>query len=683
MSSTQQILIGATSSATTVDIGDNVAYSCMFDSASSQYLSRTQTTAGTWTLSVWVKRGKITAAMGVLEGAGFLFNAGDTITAGALTTTALFRDPSAWVHVHISNNGLYINGVSYGAVTTGVLTNPDIGRNSTSYFDGYLADLIFLDNDTVAYTSFGRTSSDTGEWVHKTYAGSYTAGSYRLDFANSADLGNDVSGNNNDWTTNGSMSSANQYTDTPTNNFQVFNKLSPVTTSVLSAGNLTCTASTIAIGSFGMSSGKWYWEITSAGATTTVGMYNTAATTTTTVTIGVTKGFRFDADAGTFDWTTDGSGWTSITTGLTAGPYFVYVSTAASAIPTMGNGAKTLSYAIPSGYTRLSTANLTAPTIPKPAAHFNAKLRTGTGASYSVTGELFQPDLVWVKGRSGATDHAMYDAVRGATKDIGSNLATDQTTQATGLTAFNSDGYSAGALAKMNTNSATYIDWMWKEGATAGFDIVQYTGTGSAHTEAHSLGVVPKMVIVHAITTAGADQNWPVYHANLTSAAYWFPLNTSTVEASDSTMWNSTAPTSAVFSVGTNAATNTSGDTYIAYLFSDVNGMQKIGTYTGNGSADGPFVFTGFKPRMIWVKRISGAGSQTKILDAARDTYNLANKEVYASLANAEDTGANITADFLSNGFKVRSTDGEGNAAATPYAYLAIAEAPLKYSTAR
>lgn len=346
-------------------------------------------------------------------------------------------------------------------------------------------------------------------------------------------------------------------------------------------------------------------------------------------------------------------------------------------------GQRPFANSAPSGFKALCTQNLPTPSIKRGDDAFVANLRTGTGAAFSVTGKRFQPDLVWTKGRSGATDHALYDSVRGVQKDIGSNLTTDETTEAQGVTAFNADGFSGGTLAKINTNAATYVDWMFRRGATYGIDIVTYTGNGSARTIAHSLGVVPKMIIIKARTTAGADQGWPVYHASNTAAPEtdYLMLNT-TAATADDTYWNDTAPTSSVFSLGTSAAVNANGDTYVAYVFAEVSGFSKMGSYTGNGSADGPFVWCGFRPRFVLIKQVDTTANWL-LHDTARSTYNQAENLLYPNLNVAEETAANNRpVDILSNGFKCRNTDAAINASGGTYIFMAFAESPFKYSRA-
>jgi len=335
--------------------------------------------------------------------------------------------------------------------------------------------------------------------------------------------------------------------------------------------------------------------------------------------------------------------------------------------------------------------------IPDGRVAMAASLFTGTGASLAVAntvnGVNFQPDFVWVKGRSGATDHALYDSVRGTTKDLVSNATSAETTQATGLTAFGSTGFTVGALAKMNTSAATYVGWQWKAGGTAvsntagsitssvsanttaGFSVVTYMGTGANATVGHGLGVAPKMMIVKQ---RSAVNDWIVYHSVLGSGSAVY-LNLTNANAA-ATAWNSTSPTSSVFSVGTSNIINQSGQTYVAYCFSEVAGYSKFGSYTGNGSADGPFVFTNFQPRYILLKSTSTGDWVT--YDSSRNPYNVEDLYLYPNSSAAEAGSGTPRIDFLSNGFKIRNT-GQSNVSGETIIYMAFASNPLKYSNAR
>jgi hypothetical protein len=339
--------------------------------------------------------------------------------------------------------------------------------------------------------------------------------------------------------------------------------------------------------------------------------------------------------------------------------------------------------------------------IPDGRTVMAATTYTGTGAtqtiSNSANGVSFQPDLVWVKGRSGATDHAWYDAVRGVQKQLESNTITAETTETTGLTAFGTTGFTIGALAQMNTNAATYVAWQWNAGGstvtntsgsisaqvranpTAGFSVVTYTGTGANATVGHGLGVAPSMIIVKNRSSGTTD--WAVYHKNLTSAAYYLWLNSTQAQATSAIVWNSTTPTSSVFSIGTGSQTNGSTNSMVAYCFAPVAGYSAFGSYTGNGSADGPFVYCGFRPRFFLIKNASSI-YDWYIHDTSRDTYNTMNKELYPNTSDAEVTSSRLF-DGLSNGFKVRDSNAGINANGSTYIYMAFAENPLKYANAR
>ena len=328
-------------------------------------------------------------------------------------------------------------------------------------------------------------------------------------------------------------------------------------------------------------------------------------------------------------------------------------------------------------------------TINKPSDYFNTKLDTGTGSSNSVTGVGFQPDMTWFKHRNGTSEHNIYDAVRGATKRIHTNTAGSENTTVESLQSFNSDGFTVGTNSEVNTNNDNIVAWNWKAGGsgsantdgsinttatsvntTAGFSISTYTGTGSNATVGHGLGSVPKMIIVKR---TNATDVWRVYHGSI-GATKHLVLNTTAGDASGSNVWNDTAPTSSVFSISTDSAVNASGATYVAYCFAEKKGYSKFGSYTGNGNADGTFIYTGFAPSFVIMKRTDNTGAWYT-LDNKRPTYNPKNKYLSPDSSNAESTFTFW--DFLSNGFKIRNTGTENNASGGTYIYMAFAEEPL------
>ena len=300
--------------------------------------------------------------------------------------------------------------------------------------------------------------------------------------------------------------------------------------------------------------------------------------------------------------------------------------------------------------------------LDNPELYFQCKLYTGTGTSTAFTldgDEDMQPDLVWIKARDDAESHQLYDAVRGTTKHIESDTTDAEATEAGGLTAFGSDGFTVGDYSSINNTDGLYVAWCWKESATAGFDIDSNSGTGSARTEAHSLSAVP-----HVIFTKSTDDttNWAVYHHKNTSAPEtdYLRLNSNRATADDAERWNDTAPTSSVFSVGTDSETNASGNSYITYLWSEKQGFSKFGSYTGNGNDDGTFVYTGFRPAWVMIKLSSGTDNWV-IDDNKRSTSNVMQNTLFANATTAEYTGSAYGIDFLSNGFKVRNDDGQYN----------------------
>ena len=333
-------------------------------------------------------------------------------------------------------------------------------------------------------------------------------------------------------------------------------------------------------------------------------------------------------------------------------------------------------------------------TINKSTDHFNTKLYTGTGSSNSFTGVGFQPDWVWLKRRDATTDHELYDAVRGVQKEIGSNTTAAETSDPSFLTAFDSDGFTLGNHGGINNNGNTYVSWNWKaNGAgsantdgsinttatsantTSGFSIVKYTGTGSNATIGHGLGVAPKMIIVKNLTDA---RSWGVYHASL-GATKGIDLDGNGAAGTASSYWNDTEPTTTVFSIGT--ANNTgAAQTYVAYCFAEKTGFSKFGSYLGNGNADGPFVYTGFKPAFVLIKKATGSADSWFINDNKRSSSGGFNENSYYIRPNenaTEGTSSSLAIDILSNGVKIRNTDTAYNNDNSTYIYMTFAEAPL------
>lgn len=576
-------------------------------------------------------------------------------------------------------------------------------------------------------------------------------------------LGKDTSGNGNNFTPNNFSVTAgagnDSLVDSPTNygtdtgaggevrgNYAILNALMNNASypSVISNGNLDAVSNASSngsslMGTIAISSGKWYWEYvvtsnTQAGnkmgivgtqfnpnfqadsyfvyfsygygyqANGQKANNNTFTSYGATYTNGDVIGCAFDADGGNLTFYKNGVSQGTAFTGI-SGTFYPVIYGYASSAMSVNFGQRPFAYTAPSGFKALCSANLPLPTIgtsstTQASNYMNVSLYTGTGATQSITGLSFQPDLVWLKSRSNALDHKLTDVLRGVTKGLISDTTGAETTDTNGLTAFNSNGFTIGSDATYNTNAATYVGWSWKAGGagssntsgsitstvsantTAGFSVVTYAGTGANATVGHGLGVAPSMIIVKSRTNGNANYGWGVYHKydNATPQNGILVLNSTQGFTTDATGWNNTAPTSSVFSIGTGLYVNGSSNNFVAYCFSEVTGFSKFGSYTGNGSADGPFVYCGFRPRYVLTKRTDTTGNWF-VWDTARNTYNVVGEELYPSLSNAGSTATDL--DVLSNGFKFRGTTADYNASGGTYIFMAFAESPFNYSRAR
>ncbi len=636
----------------------------------------------------------------------------DIITVGLsgslFSTTAVFRDTSSWYHVvlSVSPNStaiLYVNGTQVASGVTGASpslfsssgTNT-IGRYGDSasfYFDGYITEFYYIDGQKLTPSSFGETDPYTGRWKAKAYSGTYGTNGVYLNFSDnsgttSTTLGKDSSGNGNNWTPNNFSVTAgtgnDSLVDSPTNygvgtgtvgNFCTWNPL--INGDSAANGNLDVTNDT-ARGNHELMKYDAYWEVTSTGGTCLAGIISTAETSTITVGSAKTFGFKL-SEAGVFEYAniTDGSSFTSQATATT--PPFPYASTGAAITASLNCGQRAFAGTLPTGYKPICTTSLDQPTIQKPNKYMDALAYTGTGASNSISSLGFSPDLVWIKNRGTTTNHAIYDTTRGTQAQLSSNTTGDEVTSSTGLTSFDANGFTIGTSTLVNTNGTQYVAWGWDESVQAGMDIVSYTGNGANRTISHNLGVVPKMIIVKARTTAGADQGWPVWHTSIANTTY-LGLNSTSATATGADYWNSTSPTSSVFSVGTNAAVNANNDTYISYLFSEIEGYSKFGSYAGNASADGPFAWCGFRPRWVMIKNATSGGFWA-ILDTERNLTNMVTTGLRADSSGADLAGFDM--DILSSGFKIRDSETGLNGSGNTIIFAAFAESPFKYARAR
>lgn len=758
--------------------------SIRFNFSDGAHMLRTPSTASnrrTWTWSLWVKRSglgnpggpnQVHQLFGVGAGSCLRFTPSDELRlespAGNHTfvTSQVFRDTSAWYHIVLAFDStqatdtdrrkLYVNGsqvTDFSSTTfTGLAQNAEWDINSTSqhqiaksnladYFGGYLAELNFVDGSALAPTEFAETDADTGQWVPVRYAGSYGVNGYYLKGEDSSNLGNDSSGNNNDWTSSG-LTAADQVSDSPTDNFCTLNPLITPATMTFTDGNLALsgyTAVTSAYGTFGMSSGKWYWELVAqtnamAGVAATPNgsqypgqaadsyafdltngtKYNNGSSSafgSGSVSAGDTVGVAFDADNGDLKFY-DNSG-TLIGTafsGLTSGPYFPVFRNGSAANISVNFGQQTFSHSLPTSHVALSTANLPAPSIPNPSAYFGTLTWSGDSSNKNITGLEFTPDFLWIKQRNSAfsVGHQLYDVVRGAGSE---NELDSSSTAAEGAgnpnvygypSAFVSGGFTATAGSSgdwdyVNKSGVTYVAWNWladnttgssnTDGATSStvsvsttsnFSIVKWTGTGATTTVGHGLGTTPQMMIIKNL--ADAD-SWVVYHEAL-GATKGLTLDTTAAATTASTFFNNTAPTSSVFTVGASGRANGSGDGQIAYCFAEVEGFSKFTSYEGNASTDGPFIYCGFRPSFVMIKNADNGTESWWIQDAAREPFNDGNMARLAPDSSAAEADNVPWFDFVSNGLKVRYNAGGINSSGT-HIVMAFAESPFKTATAR
>jgi hypothetical protein len=371
-------------------------------------------------------------------------------------------------------------------------------------------------------------------------------------------------------------------------------------------------------------------------------------------------------------------------------------------------GQQPFSYTPPSGFLPLNSNNLPMPTIPNGAKVMAATTYTGNGSSQTITQTsansgnnplptTFKPDLIWIKDRSNARVHNIQDSVRGVRKWLESNSANAEGDSGSIVTAFNANGFSISDALQVNSNTETYVSWQWNAGSgttssntdgsitstvsvnkSAGFSIVTYTGNGTTGaTIGHGLGVAPSFMMVKSRDTQTVNSAWCCYHISLGNTKFLY-LNTTDAAITD-TNWNNTTPTSTVFTVNNYQVVNTSAKNYVAYCWTPIAGYSSFGVYTGNGSVsnDGPFIYTGFRPRWVMIKATTNISGNWVIIDTSRLTYNQNGTALYANVANSEVTTVYI--DTLSNGFKIRNNSTNlNNSASDTYVYACFAENPFK-----
>jgi len=769
--------------------GYEVDYSCRFHGTDSTYLAftpdgtATSTTIGT--LSVWIKLALDTAVNNQVIAAGGA--SGDIIkfdqsnfkiesflqgqSSGRYITTQLFRDPNAWGHLVLAldtNSGtaagnrmrIYWNGDEITAFSTETNASADYallyGRDGTEQvignkttpgtdyqFGGYMAEFVYIDGQQLTPSSFGETNS-SGVWTPIDVSElTFGNNGYYLDFADDSDLGNDVSGNNNDFTSSG-LVAADQMTDTPTNNFCIIPSIDLFNSITTSDGNLVVTfggpyPNGIVFADMAIpSTGKYYYEINVGGGggdALGVGVSVQFNGGNTHAAVGAGSfpnglgaavrcdsgnkyidgtsssyggaaildnsivGVAIDADNGTI-WFSDDNTWlnsatkaeveagTTTNAAETGRDYgaalytpTVFITAVAETTIICNFGQSAFTSDQPSGYLALCTTNIPVPTIADPSAQFQPNTRTGDGSAGAVaqTGNSqFGTDLIIIKNRDETDEWKVVDTGRGATYEINTDTANAQSQDSNGVTAFSAtDGYTIGTGADgYNDNTEKFIDYHFQEGSTPGMGInASVSHTQGSETEiAHGMGLVPAFAM---LKETDAATSWWIFHKDLTSkTANYLIVDTSVAEQTITDVWGT--QTSTNFVIG-DAAGGLASGTYVCYSFAEVAGFSSFGTYTSNGSADGPVIITGFKPALTIFKRFD-AGNQWIVFDGARNTYNPVDLRSPLD-SNLDPETSGIDLDYLSNGFKLRNVSaifngGSGVTSAT-YIYMSWAINPF------
>jgi hypothetical protein len=584
--------------------------------------------------------------------------------------------------------------------------------------------LNFSDNSGTTSSTLGKDQAGSNDWTPNNFSVTAGAGNDSLvdsptRYGTDTGAGGEVRGNYA--TLNSAFGAVNGASNAPTN------------------GNLDVatieTTQNFSVSTIPVSSGKWYFEGNFTGDSCTIGIWQlplvyatlffqnknyryfnqdgkiytesgATATTYNTYTTGDVIGVALDMDNGkvyfskngTWQGSADPETETNPTaTGLTGTWAFaVQAGSTSGSIWSANFGQRPFSYTAPSGFKALVTTNLPTPTIEKGGEYFNPVLYTGNSSGASVTGVGFQPDFVWMKCRNTTRNHELLDVVRGGSSTLFSNLTNAEATQQR-ISSFDADGFTYTTDSNSANAGDTFVAWNWKaNGAgvtntngtitstvsvntTSGFSIVTFTdpNNSSNYTVGHGLNVTPSMIIVKERGTTGS---WVVWHSAATTTVNQFLLlNSTAATGTQANIWGANVPTSTVFGLKSGGTVDL-GDTVVAYCFAPVAGYSAFGSWTGNGSADGPFVFVNHRPAFVMIKRTDTTSNWT-ILDFQREGYNVDNDPLFPNLTNAE--GTTDLADLLSNGFKLRSTDASVNASGGTYIYMSIATNPFQYALAR
>ena len=684
-----------------------------------------------------------------------------------------------WYNIAASRSGgtlrLFVNGTQIGSSVTDSTSwlssgTGAVGSNGagTQYINGSISNVrvikgtaLYTSNYTPAIAPFTAVTNtqlltmqnssivdNSANAISLTNVGS-VATSVVYPYAGN-NLGLDFSGNGNYWTTNNisitagvtydSMTDVPTLTDATASNFAVLNPLTGDGT--ISNANLTIDwvgGNSSKPATIGVTSGKWYCEITLVAAATNAmfagiipasmipsasypgsasggyGFFGDGqkyfngvnSAYGTAISVGQIVGIAFDLDNGKLWFSRNGTwqasgdpaaGTNAAFTSIAAGTWFLSTGHSGSCTLAANFGQRPFTYTPPTGFVALNTYNLPTSTIVKGNTVMDATLYTGTGASLSVTNAAaFKPDLVWNKQRSAVRYHDIYDSVRGVTAELSSN-STDQEQTISGVTAFNSNGFTLGSNDRSNVSAGTYVSWQWQAGqgssssntngtitstvsvnASAGFSVVTWTNNNTANQSiGHGLGVAPALVVTK--DRDNGTYNWATWFTGFTANEYLL-LNTTGAKASYSTLWYQ-VPDSSKFYIGsTGTGLNAGTDKMVAYCWTPIAGYSAFGSYTGNGSTDGTFVYTGFRPKFVIIKRTDTTGDWYTF-DTSRDPYN-ATAQGLSPNSSASETTYTGWGDLLSNGFKIRRTDGAWNASGGTYIYMAFAETPFKNSLGR
>ena len=780
----------------------NLDRSLRFRKSNSAFLSRTQTTntnSVKCTFSGWVKRGELGTLQVVFGGytgtdadtqlyfdttnqlkfTSRITNVNGAALEWAGESAAVFRDPQLWLHIVVkvdtsalqaTNNAyytVYVNGIAQtfttisGAslVTAATVQNRNtcwnvsgytntVARHRANHFDGYIADIYFIDGQALDATSFGAFDGNN-YWTPKAYTGTYGTNGFHLEFEDFSNntattIGKDTSGNGNNFTPTGinvttpanTNAAWDSMVDVPTQtsadvaNFCTLNPLRSFVSgsaATFTNGNLTVSIPTVGnpprnvTSTYDVFSGKWYWEVIAGTVASnfvigiaskamdfnatifvagsylydaTTGNKNiggTASAYGATYTTNDVIGIALDMDAGTLTFYKNGVSQGVAATGLQG-------LTVTPVIAASGSSAITGTFNFGQRPFRYSNFGTDRPAATfKPINSFNIA---------EVLGDVESPDLVWIKSRSAGTHHALFNSVVGTGKYLQSSGSVIEVADVNSLIQFNKNGFLLGNAAIVNASAATFVASAWKAGNTtvtntagtissqvkanqeAGFSIITFTTNNTAGaTVGHGLGVIPAMIIMKYRTLAST--NWVVYHKNMSTTPQtgYLNLSATTGFVSSTDPWNNTAPTSSVITmgagVGSSGSTNYSVQSSVAYCFSEIEGYSKFGSYTANNDPNGPFVYTGFRPRWLIVKRATtGTTGGWFMYDTARNTFNVMDKYLFAEGAAGDATLAVF--DFTSNGFKIRSNNVHVNSTAgNTYIYMAFAENPFKYALAR